>query len=190
MIRGMHTTCRPLEPSDQAFIIELNDDPVVRQNVVGWDFPSSLHNQMKWYESNTPSQTQRWLVTDASGTSIGLTGLWDIDWRNRNALTAIKLGGPSQSRGRGLGTDAIMSVMAYAFYEVGLERLYSTVLSCNAASMGAYVKHCGWSVEGTARQHVWRGGRLTDLVHIGVLKSEFESHPDSVMYRKLLDGEF
>lgn len=174
MIVGSKVQLRPIEVRDQAFIHSLNSDPVVRANVVGWDWPSSQHQQEEWFETNTSTSTHRWVVEDHGGDPLGLTGLWDVDWHNRNAMTALKLGGESPQRGRGLGTDAIMTVMAFAFYDVGLERLYSSILADNAASLKAYTERCGWSLEGTSRRHVWRHGQFKDLLQVGVLKGDFD----------------
>jgi RimJ/RimL family protein N-acetyltransferase len=151
--------------------------------VVGWGWPSSLRELDRWHAASQGNQTHRWVVLDGKSNIVGVTGLWDVDWHNRNALTAVKLGGVPNARGRGLGTDAIKLLMAYAFYDVGLERLYSSILAHNAASLTAYVDNCGWSVEGTSRRHVWRHGKFVDLLQIGVLRDEFDALPDADEYR-------
>jgi RimJ/RimL family protein N-acetyltransferase len=87
-------------------------------------------------------------VTDASGDPIGLTGLWQVNWHDHNAEVAIKLGGTATVRGRGLGSDTLKAVMAFAFYEVGLHRLYATILSSNTASIKLFVNHAGFQHEG------------------------------------------
>lgn len=186
MIRGLRTTCRPIESRDQEFIHSLDSDPVVRANVVGWDFPSSFSHQGKWFEGLVPSMTHRWIVEDLEGIALGLTGLWDVDWHNRNALTGLKLGGENPRRGRGFGRDAIMAVMAFAFYDVGLERLYASILEGNVASLRAYTQLCGWQVEGTSRNHVWRHGGFVNLIQIGVLREDFDRLPNSQEYRELV----
>jgi len=186
MIRGLKTSCRPIESCDLTFIHELNADPVVRANVVGWDFPSSLTRQAKWFDQQVPSFTHRWIVEDLEGNALGLTGLWDVDWHNRNAFTALKLGGDVPQRGRGLGTDAIMTVMAFAFYDVGLERLYGSILEDNVASLKAYTQRCGWQIEGTSRNHVWRNGGFVNLLQVGVLRADFDQLPNSQEYREIV----
>ncbi len=187
MIRGKNVLIRPMEDEDQQFVSELNLDPAVRSNVVGWDFPQSLRHQQAWFRgSSSDESTHRWIVTDTGGLPLGLTGLWGIDWHDRNALTALKLGGPHASRGRGIGRDAIKAVMAFAFYDVGLHRLHSTVIAGNSASTGAYVDHCGWQIEGVLRHQVWRHGGYCDLLAIGVLKDEFDALPDAAEYVALV----
>ena len=46
MIHGLKTHCRSIESGDQAFIHELNADPVVRAHVVVWDASSSTNKQI------------------------------------------------------------------------------------------------------------------------------------------------
>ncbi|MDO9497354.1 MAG: GNAT family protein, partial [Nocardioides sp.] len=168
-----------MEFDDLPAVKRINEDSAVRGNVVGWGWPNSLRELENWFSSSQGGSTHRWMVETHDGQAIGVTGLWDVDWHNRNALTALKLGGVDEVRGRGAGSDAIKLVMAFAFFDVGLERLHSTILENNTASLKAYVEHCGWSNEGTARRHVWRHGTYVDAHHIGVLREEFERLPDS-----------
>jgi RimJ/RimL family protein N-acetyltransferase len=125
-------------------------------------------------------------VERRDGGPIGVTGLWDVDWQSRNAQTALKLGGVVGARGAGFGADAIKAVMAFAFYDVGLERLYSTILEDNVASLRAYCGKSGWQQEGRARRHVWRHGDWVDAIHVAALKSDFDALPDADVYRSLV----
>jgi RimJ/RimL family protein N-acetyltransferase len=182
VFRGAQVVIRPIEADDQAFIIQLNADPIVRANVVGWGFPQSLHEQQRWFDGQNESNTHRWLVTDPDGDRIGLTGLWQVNWHDRNAEVGIKLGGPANVRGRGLGSDTLKAVMAFAFYEVGLHRLSAPILSSNTASIKLFVNHAGFQHEGVARQQVWRHGRYVDLLHLGALRKDFDALPDAAEY--------
>ena len=183
MIRGRRTVLRPLDTSDSRFLSELNADPEVRRNVVGWDWPRGTAEQERWLASLDGATSRRFVVESHEGEPIGLTGLWEIDIRNRHAYTGLKLGGRTDVRGQGLGTDAVLALMAFAFYDVGLERLYSDVMADNLASLRVYCDKAGWKKEGTARRHVWRDGRWHDVVHIGCLRSDFDEHPDGGEYR-------
>lgn len=184
MLKGKHVTIRTMEVGDLPYVKAINDDPVVRANVVGWGWPNSEAEMLRWHASSQGGNTHRWVVEDEDSRVIGVTGLWDVDLQSRHALTALKLGGRNEVRGRGLGTDAIKLVMAFAFYDVGLNRLYSSILASNAASLRAYVDKCGWSHEGVSRQHVWRHGKFCDLVEVGILKEEFDKLPDAPAYAR------
>ncbi len=107
-----------------------------------------------------------------------MTGLWDIDWHNRHALTATKLILSEDTKGKGYGRDAIMTMSAYAFYEVGLNRLWGSIIDYNVASFRSYVEKSGWKVEGKLRNHIFRNGTFHDLYYVACLKEDFESVPD------------
>lgn len=165
---------RPIEQGDLSFLRDLANDPGVRANVVGWDWPLSLAAQQEWFETGVDTvTTRRFIVENEDSEPVGLTGLWDIDWHNRTALSAVKIGGRPDLRGRGYGTGALWATMAMAFTDVGLHRLYSTILEFNAASIATYVEKSGWRREGVARQHVWRDGQYWDAIYVGILRDEY-----------------
>lgn len=167
---------RPLERTDLEFLVELGNDPVVRANVVGWDWPLSLAAQEKWFESTLQNTTtKRLIVEDENSNAIGLTGLWDIDWHNRTAMTAIKLGGKNFRSGNGYASLAVAKLMDFAFIDVGLNKLHTTILSFNDASQALYLRKFGWSKEGLLKQHVWRNGVFEDLLQVAILRDEYLS---------------
>ena len=171
---GREVTLRPVEREDVTFLRDLANDRVVRENVVGWDWPLSAAGQLRWFDSGPDTAaTRRFIVEDGSGMPIGLTGLWEIDWHSRTAMTALKLGGTANVRGQGWGTAAIHELMEFAFMDVGLHKLYSTILSSNEASLAAYIRKSNWVEEGRLREHVWKSGSYRDLVQIGMLRSEY-----------------
>lgn len=175
MLIGRLVALRAVELRDLNFLTELANHRTVRNSVVGWDWPVSHLGQDEWLRGsqNNPN-TRRLVVTRVdSDEAIGLTGLWDVDWRNRSAVTGVKLM-PGMAP-KGAGSDSIMLVMAWTFYEVGLRRLHSTILSTNKASIGAYVGKCGWRIEGRARQAVFRNGAWSDLLHVAILRPEFDA---------------
>jgi RimJ/RimL family protein N-acetyltransferase len=151
----------------------LANDPKIRGMVVGWDWPVAISGQRGWLAQvvRDPQSVRLTVLDKQSQFPIGLTGLWDVDWHNGSAMTAIKLM-PGVSP-KGAGSDAIMLVNAWAFYEVGLRRLHSTILDFNGPSMGAYVRRCGWRVEGHELQSIFRRGEWCDLYRVALLRSDF-----------------
>ena len=186
MITGKLTRMRPIEPKDLGFIQDLANDRHVAGHVVGWMFPVSEHSQLEWLQNiQDAPNSRRFLVEDLKGTPLGISGLWDIDWQSRRALTATKLYAPHITQ-KGMGTDSIKTLMAYAFYDVGLNRLWGSILDFNGPSFGAYVKKCGWKVEGVLRQEVLRKGEFCDLYRVAILKSEFDALDDARDYVDLV----
>ena len=176
MIKSKLLSLRPIELNDDIVLQQLINNPLVSENVVGWTFPVSLFSQKNWIQSNTNNLSYRLVVVDnETNEAIGITGLWDIDWHNQAAMSAIKLL-PEETK-KGFGTEAIMLSMAWAFYNVGLRRLHSAILDFNGPSMGAYVKKCGWKVEGRQREAIFRKGEWHDLYSVAILKREFDVLP-------------
>ena len=176
MIKSKLLSLRPIELNDDVVLQQLINNPLISENVVGWTFPVSLFSQKNWIQSNTNNLSYRLVVVDnETNEAIGITGLWDIDWHNQAAMSAIKLL-PEKTK-KGFGTEAIMLSMAWAFYNVGLRRLHGAILDFNGPSMGAYVKKCGWKVEGRQREAIFRKGEWHDLYNVAILKREFDALP-------------
>jgi RimJ/RimL family protein N-acetyltransferase len=126
-------------------------------------------------------------VTDlATGEPVGVAGLWDFDWHNRSAMAPIKM--MPGATPKGAGTDTIMMVMAWAFYEVGLRRVHGTILDFNAASYAVYIRRCGWRVEGRERESIFRHGTWHDLFRVAALKPDFDALPDAQEYVERVCG--
>lgn len=188
MLTGRLVGLRPMQLDDLDFLADLANHPGVRNFVGGWGWPVARDAQRDWLQASLRDpRTYRLTVTDAAtGEAIGLSGLWDVDWHNRCALTAVKLM-PGLAP-RGAGSDSIMLTMAWAFYDVGLRRLWGTILDLNAASMGAYVRRCGWRIEGRERASVFRRGEWRDLYRVAALRSDFDALPDAGEYVERVCG--
>ncbi len=182
MLTGRLVGLRPIRAADLDFLADLANAPGVRDQVVGWDWPVARDTQADWLShALRDPRGRRLTVTDlASGDPVGLTGLWEVDWHNRSALTAVKLMPGATPKGAGI--DSIMLMMAWSFYDVGLRRLHSTILEFNRASLGAYVRRCGWRIEGREREAVFRRGQWRDLYRVAVLRSDFDALPNAPEY--------
>lgn len=182
MLVGQNLSLRPVELSDDLLLQSLMNDPLISENVVGWSFPVSLHSQENWIKnlSNNQLNYRLVIVDNETKEAIGITGLWDIDWHNQMAFTGIKLV-PHKIK-RGFGTEAIMLTQAWAFYVVGLRRLHGAILDFNGPSMGAYVKKCGWRVEGCQKEAIFRKGEWHDLYNVAILKKDFDKLPNAQIF--------
>jgi RimJ/RimL family protein N-acetyltransferase len=183
MIKGKKIFLRPIEESDLDFCQVLYNDAHIRNMVVGWDFPSSKKNQKFWFESLIKDKRNvRFIIETKNKNRIGLTGLWNIDWYNRHAETAIKILVTSKTKGRGYGRDAIMLMSAFAFFNVGLHKLWCEILDYNIPSLKAYTQRSGWKIEGKLRKHIFKNGTYHNLYSVGCLKGDFLSVTDAHEY--------
>jgi len=188
MISGRAIDLRPVEPTDGRLLHELAGDPAVAQAVVGWAMPAGLADRIDHLATQLDDpMTRRLVIVERDGAcDVGITGLWELDHREGTATTGIRL--RRDGWGRGLGTDAVMTLMAWAFHEVGLHRLETTILDFNAASLALYADRCGWTVEGREREAVLRGGRRCDRYRLGILRTEFDALDDAADHVRRVVG--
>jgi RimJ/RimL family protein N-acetyltransferase len=97
---------------------------------------------------------------------VGNIWVWDIDWRHRKAEIRIVLAPGVE--GRGLGSESIDLLTAYAFDRLNLHRVFAYVLATNARARRAFEK-AGFHVEGTLREDRWTGDRYSDVYVLGRL---------------------
>lgn len=174
-IIGKFVTLRALEESDLDAFYDWGNDPELWKLLGGWHFPSSRASTKAWLERAQQDQTNvRLAIVTPDLGLVGMANLLEIDWKNRNAFHGMMLGNP-QARGRGIGQDAVMAIMRYAFDELGLERLDGSMIAYNHASVGLYCGKCGWKEEGVQRNWYFRNGRHWDRVMVGVTKADYQS---------------
>jgi RimJ/RimL family protein N-acetyltransferase len=123
------------------------------------------------------------LVDKASSKRIGTMGLHKIDWKNRFAVTGTVIGS-KQHLSKGLGTDAKMVLLNWAFNELNLNKVESRVLSFNERS-AAYAKKCGYKEVGRLRRHIFRKGAYHDEIILEVHNEEWQP-----LWKKFEEGVF
>ena len=101
-----------------------------------------------------------------SSRHVGNIYLRKIDWISRNARLGIFIG-EKEERSKGYGTSAIHQLLSYAFNDLGLKRICLTVLADNQTAVNVY-NRCGFSIEGTLRNHVFKQGIWKDLIVMGI----------------------
>ena len=106
-----------------------------------------------------------WAITlmegEEAGKLIGATGLERIDWRNRDAESGIMIGDKSEWR-RGYASEAMQLRTEYAFLDLGLRKVWTSVWLPNHGSRRALEK-TGYRQCGLMRRHVLVNGQWLDV---------------------------
>lgn len=171
-IYGKKVMLRAIEKEDCEMIKDMFNDPELEKLVVGWAFPVSSYAQEQWFQANYGDKNNlRFVIETKEDGAVGIVTLTNIDWKNRRATNGIKLANRNLCA-KGIGTDAIMAIMRYAFDELGFVRLETSRFDSNEASKGLYTK-CGWVEEGIKRSYVYKNGKFRDLTIVGILASEY-----------------
>ena len=95
----------------------------------------------------------------------------EVDWKNGHGTVGIFIGQEAYL-GRGYGTDAMRVLVDFIFNETNLNKLRLNVFAFNERAIKSY-KKCGFVVEGTHRQELFRYGRYHDELRMGILRSEW-----------------
>lgn len=187
-IVGKTVTLRAIERADLPLIHQWSNDPEIQAQLGGWHFPSSTSTQERWFEGLAHNElNQRFAITVPDKGLIGTANLVEINWKDRNAFHGMMLGARA-NRGCGYGTDTVLAVMRYAFEDLGLERLDTTIIEYNLPSQKLYAGRCGWKVEGRKRNAYWRGNRYWDKLILGINRDDYFSLVEKTRYWAVDDG--
>lgn len=180
MLRGKRVVLRALERADLPRLAEFHND-VAFEILTGGDpwEPQSLARLEAWFDREREQQERdgpRFAI-EADGTIIGTCGLFDFDPFGQTCQLGIGIGDPAYL-GTGYGSDALRTLLDYAFRLRGLRKVWLMVNGDNERARRAYLG-CGFVEEGRLRAHIWSAGRFIDLVYMGLLCEEWAA-PASV----------
>ena len=163
-----------MEEDDMQCYYEMINDFQIYSKVVGFSFPVSKLEQLEWYRNAIHDKNNKrfTIVLKETNLPIGMATVSSIDWQNRSATHGIKLH-PSCPKGKGIGTDAVLTLMKYAFNELNLNRLDGSWMEDNVPSEKLYLK-CGWQIEGIKKNAIYRNGKYHNLKITGITKEDYQ----------------
>jgi RimJ/RimL family protein N-acetyltransferase len=166
---------RPLEIADAGTTVRWRLDSELYESLVGVRRFIPLQTEENWIRdimNHRGINTKVAICLKSNGAHIGNVYLEKVDHVSQNAEFGILIGEPS-SRGKGLGTEATMLMLNYAFNDLNLQRVCSSQLETNLASISMH-KKCGFKEEGLLRRAVYKNGEFLNLSIMGVLREEFD----------------
>lgn len=175
MINGRLVRLRALEPEDAERAFRwINDREVTRFLMAR--YPISLAAEKEWAEgaAKMPDFSDvRFAIETQEGEHIGICGLHRVSAEDRHAELGILIG-EKDYWSRGYGTDAMITLLRFAFDQMNLHKVALGVFEFNGRGMTVY-RRCGFVEEGRFREEIYRDGRYWDLVRMSVLRREFEA---------------
>jgi RimJ/RimL family protein N-acetyltransferase len=103
---------------------------------------------------------------------IGFIAFDGINWTDRDSYVAIGIG-EQDFWNKGYGSDAMRLMLRYGFTELNLHRVSLNVYAYNLRGIHSYEK-CGFKPEGRIREFVLRDGQRSDMLHMGILRDDWE----------------
>jgi len=176
MLEGILVRLRRYEKEDLDRVLRwINDREVTR--FLAARYPLSRAQEEGWIDrvsKQPPAEGMVLAIETIEGSRhIGSIGLHQVHWEDRHATLGIVIG-EKDCWGQGYGTDAIVTLLRFAFDEMNLHRVTLDVLTDNDRAIASYRK-CGFVPEGTLRQAYYQEGRYRDLLTMGVLADEFRA---------------
>ena len=125
-----------------------------------------------WASAPLSSDDPRFAVETKGGAHIGNTRLYEVTPEHGSARFAIMIGERAYWD-RGYGSDAVLTLVRFAFDEMNLRRIDLETYAFNTRAIAAYHK-CGFVEEGRRRQACYARGARHDVVMMSVLRGELK----------------
>lgn len=163
---------RALEVDDlERCYLWMNDPYIVR--TLKSRYPIPFHTESAWLENAvTPSATERHFAIERreDRTHIGNASLHQIDWVSRVAWFGLFIGDPA-SWNQGYGSDAIRSLVRFAFEEMNLRKLRINVFEYNERAKHVLLSN-GFVQEGKLDREFYREGKYHDICILSIFKDD------------------
>ena len=154
-----------------------------------WEVSDTLtpfsHFTLKKYIENADTDIYsakqlRLMIVDVNTKEpLGLIDLYDFDPYHLRAGLGIMIHN-IENRKKGYATSAIKLMLDYCFETLGLNQVYSSVPSCNIASLKLF-DSTGFSRTGYRRQWLKRGNEWEDVIYFQQLASTWNGDDDKAI---------
>jgi RimJ/RimL family protein N-acetyltransferase len=171
---GDKVRLRPTTADDLPHFVRWLSDPEVTQHL-GSDVrfqPPTMEDEERWFQDTAqdPNKTN-WTIEAKSGLILGSIDLRNISTSNAWGELGILIGDKHQWD-KGYGTDAVRTLVRYAFEELRLHRVQLTVSEENKRGIKCYWK-CGFIREGMLYENRKRpDGTYANTVMMGILNKK------------------
>jgi len=167
-LEGELVELRTVEEEDLEFLRDAINDPRVWQTLGAYQ-PKNLQQEREWFESVGEGDGVGLLVC-VDGEAVGSIGLHEVNevWGRAEAGYWIT----PDAQGNGYATDALATLVEYAFDELRLHKVYAHAYETNPASRRVLEK-VGFREEGLLREAAFVDGEYVDLYRYGLLEGEW-----------------
>lgn len=169
---GEKCKLRPWEARDVESLVHHANNPKIWRNLYDYfPHPYRLEDAQNWVsEQMAKEPPYRDFAIDRRGEAIGSISLRTPRESNTSCLTVGYWIGEAYW-GLGLATDALRTIIPYAFAAFDVPRLEAFTYEWNTGSQRV-LEGCGFTLEGKLRQRMLKDGKRTDQRVYGLLRTE------------------
>lgn len=177
MIEGERVRLRSFELSDLDGIMKHWNNMELRNLLGAADQgPASRNDEEDFIRRSWENRRERKAFTFAIETTadkklIGGTGLFNIDWTSRSAITGISIYNP-ECWGKGYGQESLNLLLSFAFRNLNLNRVELDTFDFNKQAQKCYLK-VGFKEVGRRRKARFIDGQYCDDIIMDILKDEW-----------------
>jgi RimJ/RimL family protein N-acetyltransferase len=174
MIAGEHVILRAFEREDAERCYRWMNDPNIVRTLKS-RYPIAFSNEVEWLDrAMNPGASERHFAIERKDdrSHIGNASLHDIDWISRTAWFGLFIGEPT-AWNRGFGSDAIATLVRFAFDEMNLHKVRINVFDYNERAKHVLQNH-GFVEEGKLVRDFYREGGWHDIVIFSIFREAQE----------------
>ena len=134
-------------------------------------FLLNLKMQSEWFNRLQKDNSKKMFMILYGKIKIGICGLIDIDYENKNAKIAIIIGEKAFHE-KGIGTMVISHLLKYGFEKLKLHKINSEVIEYNEKSIHLFEKS-QFKLDATYRDVIWRENRWWNMLSMSIFKKDF-----------------
>jgi RimJ/RimL family protein N-acetyltransferase len=174
MLSGEHVGLRAIEREDLPQLLAWRNEPTLRR-FFRERRELSMEDHTAWFQRTVAgpgrADTRMFAIEERSGGElVGACGLCYIDWVDATAELSLYIGRDSVYVDGLLAPDAARVLMAHAFVDLDLRRLWVEVYAYDTLK-AQLLRALGFSLEGTLREHRFHAGARHDSLFFGLLRS-------------------
>ncbi len=173
-LRTERLSLRDWRKEDKEGLLAIANNRKIWRNLVdNFPHPYTREEADKWIEINKDAEKKKHsFVIIYDGHIVGGIG-FDLQKGNhcKTASIGYWLGEPYW--GKGIATEALIAVTAYAFNNFDIERIEAGVFEWNPAS-GRVLEKCGYTFERTCHNNTYKDGEITSELFYYMLRKDFE----------------
>ena len=172
VLRGQEVTLEPARREDAAVRCRWFADLELSRFWTSPTVPSAQQEEESFERAARDPSVVLWRIT-REGRLIGSAWLNSIDRLNRQGRQGMVIG-EREEWGKGCGSEVVRLRTAYAFHELGLERLETSCLDINVGVQRALARS-GFGQIGVRRHHYYVGGAWHDEWIYELLREDWSS---------------
>lgn len=170
-LHGEQVVLAPLRADDSPLLFDwINDRGLVTLSSAFQPVSAAAH--VAWFEQmrNRPDVDIFGIRLRDGDRLVGSCQLHDIHILHRSAELQIRIG-VADTRGRGIGREAVGLLLHHGFAELALHRIYLHVLETNEPARRLY-RSVGFREEGVAREAAHIDDGWVNVILMALLRSE------------------